>query len=140
MKVLKLARWLAMGLAGFVLLAACAGTGAENPVGPTGTGAGAADGQPGPTSPPTASSGSAVAAEGAEPEYDIVTLLPPDAIRAIDEPQFTGVFGAELEYEPEELVLGVELNGDARAYPVEVLVRHEVVNDTVGGEPVAVTY
>lgn len=37
-------------------------------------------------------------------------------------------------------VIGVRLNGQARAYPVNVLNWHEVVNDTLGGRPIAVTY
>ncbi len=42
--------------------------------------------------------------------------------------------------EPQEAVVALEINGDARAYPVQVLIWHEIVNDTVGGVPVAVTY
>ncbi len=37
-------------------------------------------------------------------------------------------------------VLGVEINGEARAYPLPIMWWHEVVNDTLGGEPVLVTY
>ena len=36
--------------------------------------------------------------------------------------------------------MAVEIDGDARAYPVQMLIWHEIVNDTVGGIPVAVTY
>lgn len=39
-----------------------------------------------------------------------------------------------------ETVLGVSINGDHRAYPLNMLSRHEIVNDTVGGVPVAVTW
>lgn len=73
-------------------------------------------------------------------ELTLVTLLPRDAIRAIDEPRFYGASQAATEYAPEEVVLGVELNGDARAYPTGLLSRHEIVNDTVGGVPIAVTW
>ncbi len=41
---------------------------------------------------------------------------------------------------PTELVLGLSIDGDHRAYPLNLLSRHEIVNDTVGGEPVAVTW
>lgn len=41
---------------------------------------------------------------------------------------------------PEEPVFGVEINGDARAYPLRVLGRHEVVNDRIGGVPVSLTW
>ncbi len=36
--------------------------------------------------------------------------------------------------------MGLEINGDARAYPLRVLMWHEIVNDTVGDMPVTVTY
>ena len=38
------------------------------------------------------------------------------------------------------MVLAVEINGDARAYPIEPLVSYEIVNDVVGGVPVAITW
>ena len=41
---------------------------------------------------------------------------------------------------PTELVFGVELNGDARAYPLRILDWHEMANDVVGGVPVALAY
>ena len=41
---------------------------------------------------------------------------------------------------PCERVFGVSIDGDVRAYPQRILVRHEIANDVVGGEPVAVTY
>ena len=44
------------------------------------------------------------------------------------------------EWQDEEEVIGVLLNGDARAYPTRLLSLHEVVNDTVGGQPIAVTW
>lgn len=74
------------------------------------------------------------------PEYMIISLLPPDAIPAIEDPQFLSVAEADEEYDAREPVLGVEINGDARAYSIPLLSRHEIVNDTVGGVPVAVTW
>ena len=41
---------------------------------------------------------------------------------------------------PAELVFGVEINGDARAYPLRILDWHEMANDVVGGVPVALAY
>lgn len=73
-------------------------------------------------------------------EYDIVTLLPPDAIPAIDDPQFLTAAEANNEYDPDELVLGVFINDEARAYSVPHLSTHEIVNDTVGGRKIAVTW
>ena len=72
--------------------------------------------------------------------YEIVTLLPQDAIPAIDDPQFYAAADADRDYTPDELVLGVTLNGESRAYPTGLLSRHEIVNDLVGGEPIAVTW
>ena len=66
-------------------------------------------------------------------DLEIITLLPPDAIPAIDDPKFLSANEADEEYAPEELILGVEYNGDARAYSISHLSRHEIVNDTVGG-------
>lgn len=78
--------------------------------------------------------------QGQEPEYDIITLLPKDAIPSIDRPRFYGIQEADAEYEPDEVVIGVEFNGDARAYPVGLLSSHEIVNDMVGGRAIAVTW
>ncbi|NIS82482.1 MAG: DUF3179 domain-containing protein [Anaerolineales bacterium] len=72
--------------------------------------------------------------------YEIVTLLPADAIRSIDDPQFYDVEAADQDYDPEELVLGVDFNGDVRAYSIAVLSSSEIVNDVVDGEPIAVTW
>lgn len=73
-------------------------------------------------------------------DLEIITLLPKDAIRAIDNPQFLTPDEANNEYAPDELILGVEFNGDARAYSVNFLSRHEIVNDTVGNVKIAVTW
>lgn len=73
-------------------------------------------------------------------QYQIVTLLPRDAIQAIDEPKFISAAEAGESYEPQEMILGVEFNGDARAYSVPFLSSHEIVNDFVGGVPIAVTW
>jgi hypothetical protein len=71
---------------------------------------------------------------------EITPLLPPDAIPAIDAPNFDSVEVASGWLEPQEPVISFELNGDARAYPLQILTWHEIVNDVVGGEPVIVTY
>jgi hypothetical protein len=65
---------------------------------------------------------------------------PPDGIPSIDNPKFTSVKEADGLLEDSELVLGLKINGDVRAYPLQILVWHEIVNDKVGGAPVAVTY
>ncbi|MFC4542433.1 DUF3179 domain-containing protein [Halosolutus amylolyticus] len=63
-----------------------------------------------------------------------------DGIPSIDEPQFTAADEPPTNLTDGDPVFGVELNGEAKAYPQHVLVWHEVVNDVVGDEPVAVTY
>ncbi len=64
---------------------------------------------------------------------------PPDGIPAIDEPQFTAA--GQVDYlEPGDTVIGFSHGGVERAYPLRILVWHEIVNDTVGGLPVAVVY
>ena len=65
---------------------------------------------------------------------------PKDGIPAIDHPAFIGVRAANSWLAPTEPVIALQIGRDARAYPVRVLVWHEIVNDTVGGVPVAVTY
>ena len=66
---------------------------------------------------------------------------PPDGIPSIDKPKFVTVQEAGNNFlSDSDLVLGVNINGDTRAYPLLILVWHEIVNDKVGGIPVAVTY
>jgi hypothetical protein len=65
---------------------------------------------------------------------------PRDGIPAIDAPKFVSVGEADAWLKPNEAVALINVNGDARAYPVQVLTWHEIVNDTVGGVPLAVTY
>jgi hypothetical protein len=90
---------------------------------------------------------SAAAVTAEEKEKSIVPLdqivsggPPPDGIPSIDNPKFISVQEASKFLEASELVLGLNINGDIRAYPLQILVWHEIVNDEVGGVPVAVTY
>ena len=77
-----------------------------------------------------------------EPTLDlrIITVLGKDAIPAILDPQFISAAEAVSQMKPSERVIGVSINGEHRAYPLNLLGRHEIVNDTVGGKPVAVTW
>ncbi len=81
-------------------------------------------------------------AEAAEKyaQYTMVTLLPRDGIPAIDDPQFYTAVEADEFYDPDELIIGVEFDGEARAYSIPLLSRHEIVNDTVGGRKIAITW
>ena len=80
------------------------------------------------------------AVEEEESEYDIYDVIPRDRIPAILDPQFLDVEEAIEAYNEHEQVLGLSINGDHRAYPIPYLSQHEIVNDVVGGEPVAVTW
>jgi hypothetical protein len=63
-----------------------------------------------------------------------------DGIPPIEDPEFTDADGGDGMLSPGDPVFGVALDGDARAYPQHILVRHEIVNDRVGDRGVAVTY
>lgn len=62
-----------------------------------------------------------------------------DCIPSIDDPQFQTAAQATW-LSPEDRVIGVEIDGEARAYPLRILTVHEVVNDRLAGRPIAVTY
>ena len=96
---------------------------------------------PAPATEPPAPTEESIAATAPERDLDIVTLLPFDGIPAIDNPEFfPDLETANKNYNDGELVLGVEIDGDARAYSVPLLSSHEIVNDVVGGKPIAVTW
>jgi Protein of unknown function (DUF3179) len=65
---------------------------------------------------------------------------PKDGIPSIDNPEFVSVDDGDRFLDPREPVAVVEVDGDVRAYPIQILIWHEIVNDEIGGEPVAVTY
>lgn len=76
--------------------------------------------------------------QGEARSVELFRLVPRDGIRSIDAPVFVGPGDRLL---PDDLlVIGVAVGSDARAYPIPVLARHEIVNDVVGGRPLAVTY
>ncbi len=64
---------------------------------------------------------------------------PKDGIPSIDNPKFAPV--SESQFVPDTtFVIGLDINGEKRAYPLFIMVWHEIVNDRVGGVPVAITY
>jgi hypothetical protein len=63
-----------------------------------------------------------------------------DGIPPIDDPAFESVAQAGAWLQAQSPVIAFSLNGTARAYPLAILTRHEIVNDVVGGIPVAVTF
>ena len=62
-----------------------------------------------------------------------------DGIPSIDNPSFAAVTAIK-DIGDQEPVISISLNGQARAYPFRILIWHEIVNDVVGGHPVAVTF
>jgi len=62
-----------------------------------------------------------------------------DAIPALDNPKMISAIDAEY-LNLDDLVFGVEIAGDARAYPLRIVNWHEMVNDVVGGMPVSLAY
>jgi hypothetical protein len=70
---------------------------------------------------------------------EIIRVLPRDAIRAIDHPVFD-VADSQNSLADRERVVGIEINGDCRAYPRNILSVHEIINDEAGGVPIAVTW
>lgn len=61
-----------------------------------------------------------------------------DAIPSIDTPEFDTP--QTTPFQEDDVVIGVMINGEAKAYPFKVMDWHEIVNDTVGGENISVTY
>ena len=111
-----------------------------------------ADGELGPGRPPLADSTGREAVPSAladrfwpgfarliEPDLIRSGGPPPDGIPAINAPVFAPA--TEIDFLADnEAVLALEINGDARAYPLQIMTWHELVNDTVGGVPVTISY
>lgn len=62
-----------------------------------------------------------------------------DGIPPLNDPAFISAIDADY-LQDDDVILGVEINGDARAYPHRILAWHEMSNDTIGGRPVTVVY
>lgn len=69
---------------------------------------------------------------------------PKDGIPSIDAPTFVALkdvgTSAIKDIGEKEPVIGLSINGEAKAYPLRILIWHEIANDTIGGVPVSVTY
>ncbi len=70
----------------------------------------------------------------------IISVLPKDQIPAINNPKFVSVSEGNTFLTDSDLVLGLSIGGDARAYPHKILNFHEIVNDRFGDRSVAVTF
>ncbi len=65
---------------------------------------------------------------------------PKDGIPSIDQPKFDSVQQAQAWLGAREPVIRVDLNGEARAYPLQLLIYHEIINDQIGNTPISVTF
>ena len=67
--------------------------------------------------------------------------VPPDGIPALTDPTFVNLTSGDASYlRDDDLVLGVVINGEAKAYPHNMGWWHEIVNDVVGGHPIVVSF
>ncbi len=66
--------------------------------------------------------------------------VPKDGIPPIYEPRFAPIAEVDRLYQGTESVITVAINGEARAYPLGILMTHEIVNDELGGMSIAATY
>ena len=114
-------------------------TAVPGPAAPAAAGTATAN-DPSPPTPPAANTASAP-----EPDPAAVRTQARQASQRgrgfvpLDGPAFLAAHETDY-FGDEELVLGVEFAGEVRAYPVRMLRYHHIVNDTVGGEPLLVTY
>ena len=74
------------------------------------------------------------------PLSEFTALMKPDGIPSIDAPKFWERTRAKEFYFEHEPVIAIEKNGSAKAYPLSVLMYHEIVNDNLGELPILVTY
>jgi len=81
-----------------------------------------------------------IAAAQGSLEDDLHIVVPRDAIPAINKPEFEPVERADRYMNDRELVIGLVSEKEQRAYSTWQLDRHEIVNDTFEGRPVAVTW
>ncbi len=65
---------------------------------------------------------------------------PKDGIRSVDRPSFITIREANRWLSDREPMAVVSVNGETKAYPLSILIWHEIVNDEIGGRPVSVTY
>ena len=146
---------LALGAAGVAALAGCSGGSdaraeAESGAGQSGGAAGGGSGDDGSSSDGSESSDPglpmrepSVSIDRELSAFDEAALsggVGKDGIPSIDDPSFAGTDWGNEFMDPADPVFGVIIDGEARAYPQKILVRHEIVNDQFGDRGIAVTY
>lgn len=65
---------------------------------------------------------------------------PKDGIPAIDDPRFVSIKDAANWLGDHEPVIVLEMGNEVRAYPIQILIFHEIVNDEISGIPVSITF
>jgi Protein of unknown function (DUF3179) len=141
-------RWLLLAVpAALATLLACAASDAPNRAG-----ASSSEGAPQGQAAGTRGAAAAAAIPGVEQfrtdlskhrvSYaEILSGGPPkDGIVALVDPGFVSVAQARKWLEPREPIVRVRVGDDVRAYPIQILIFHEMVNDSVGGKPLLVTF
>jgi len=79
-----------------------------------------------------------VAATAEELPAGVEQIIPRGTIAAVFEPEF--VSAGEAEISDDAWVLGIAIDGEAKAYSLNLLNRHEIVNDQIAGRPVAAVW
>ena len=99
---------------------------------------------PDPDEPPPARAASEFTTDFSKHNVSYSEILsggpPKDGIPALADPRFVSVSEADAWLKPVEPVILVQVGDDARAYPIQILIWHEIANDTVGSEPLVVTF
>lgn len=141
---------LLLGLVSLTLFAACTPADPSTLPSPNTDTAAAPTRTPGPTptldlaEPPPAGAEAEFTtdfSQRAVPFSEILSGGPPkDGIPPIDAPNFVTVAEADAWLKAREPVILLRVGDDARAYPLQILIWHEIVNDVVGGEPLTVTF
>ena len=100
--------------------------------------------KPASTSPPVEEYDIKTSPEGVkyivDPEEIVGGGPPKDGIPSIDNPRFVSMEEADEWIEDNELVLGFIYEGVKRVYPLQIMVWHEIVNETIAGDPLLITY
>ena len=77
-------------------------------------------------------------ATGGEPYHGLIQYRAKDAKQAIIDPELLDASDAVIASGTK--VIGVSVNGEARAYPLFILNNHQIVNDQVGGTPISASW
>jgi hypothetical protein len=139
------ARWARVlaGVGAAAMLSACSAAGSSTPEPPATSGAGTALDASEREDVPSALSQPLDHPSLPEPLVDPEDVVsggpPPDGIPPVDDPVFLAT--GEVDFlAGDEPVVAIEVGGEHRAYPVQIMIWHEIVNDEIAGTPVSVTY